>query len=524
MTKNLFINILFILFYYVLLNVSAQIIQPQGRLVPGCVLIQSKIYCYGGLTKYIVDDYGPNYLGPINDHITLDLNTLGNLSQFNQSKIQWNSVSNTYNGVALTNMGNSATVRLTDNTYLLYGGAASTYGFDPNLTYPFLHYNPQSDTWNSLPLQPNNTYSTRTQLVNLGDDTIWVWGGGLNSTGYNYTYDYGIFDYKTSSWPNMYINTGAIRMDHTVTLSSNGVIYIMGGYYKENSTAPFYLSEFSLIPTYDTKTLLWKNLIGTGQIPSNRGHHSTVPSPDGNSFYIYGGAQMITTGLQVSDDVFYIYDCYSNSFKSVDLSKNPLSHNDNNNRYGHFAALYNSTYLVLSFGFNDASTAAESLSILNVANPTKPVWATSISGTPYPYYDDGPDLKMLVPAIVVPVVVVLLAAGLGIFFYIRYRKRERENAFVLEQEDPRKRDSNPLDFNDEETEAATTEVNTNSVGGRSVDVTKPFMMENENHRPTNTLCSNDSHITDSTILHDQSNIRRKETADTEPIKPFEYGA
>ncbi|CAO3610555.1 unnamed protein product [Cunninghamella blakesleeana] len=523
MIKKSFINILFILLYHISLNVSAQSTQPQGRLSPGCALVQTKLYCYGGLTKYAVNEYGPYYSMPLNDHITLDLNTLGNLSQFNQSKIQWNAVSNTYNGVALTNMGSSAAVSLTDNTYILYGGAASTLGGDPNLTYPFLHYSPQSDSWNTFPLQPNNTYSSRTQLVNVGGDAIWIWGGGLNSTGYEYTYDYGVFNYKSSSWSNMEINSGAIRMDHTVTLSSNGLIYIIGGYFKSNATAVFYISDFSRIYTYNTTALDWGNIVAAGQIPSNRGLHSTVPSADRKSFYIYGGAQMLSTGLNVANDVFYIYDCYGNSFKSVELPKNPLSNNNNNGRFGHFADLYNSTYLVLSFGFNDASTPAESLSILNIADPTKPVWATNIPGTPGNNDDagSGTNSKILIPAIVVPVVVVLLGAAIGIFFFIRHRKRERQNAFVLEQEDPRKRDANPLDFTEGTTETATTEANSNSLGRRSVDITKPFMMEYKNQHPANTVGSN-SHLTTSTLLQ-QSNIKKMELAEKEPIKPFESG-
>ncbi|CAO3610571.1 unnamed protein product [Cunninghamella blakesleeana] len=427
------------------------------------------------------------------------------------------------------NMGCSAAVSLSDNTYILYGGAATLFSNDPNLTYPFLHYNPQSDSWDTLPLLPNNTYSTRTQLVNLGDDLLWVWGGSLNSTGYAYTYDYGIFNYKTSSWINMQINTGHIRMDHTATLSSNGLIYIMGGFYKSNETEPFYLTDFSKISTYNTKTLAWGNIVAAGQIPTSRGLHSTVPSHDGNSFYIYGGAQILSTGLDVANDVFYIYNCYSNSFKPVSLPKNPLSNNDNNNRFGHFATLYNSTYLVLLFGYNDASTPAESLSILNITDPTNPAWVIGILGILEDYEGNGggTDPKILISAIVVPIVIVLLAVGIGTFLYSRQRKRERQNAFVLEREDPRKRNANPLDFRDKTTENATTEANTNSLCGRSVDTTKPFMMEHKNHHPTNTVdnySNSNRHFTISTPLQQYSNIERNEFTDGVPIKPFAHDA
>lgn len=76
----------------------------------------------------------------------------------------------------------------------------------------------------------------------------------------------------------MEINSGAIRVDHTVTLSSNGLIYILGGYFKANETALIYISEFSRIYTYDTRSLAWGNIVANGQIPSNRGLHTTTPS------------------------------------------------------------------------------------------------------------------------------------------------------------------------------------------------------------------------------------------------------
>ncbi|CAO3640785.1 unnamed protein product [Cunninghamella echinulata] len=133
--------------------------------VNGCTLIQSKIYCYGGFTEHNLSINGPYFTAPLNEHIVLDLLSLGtDLSQLNQSAIRWQLVSNKYNGNNLTSLGQSSTIKLNDDSYIMYGGAATsgaaTSGLNnPNLIYPFLHYNPQNNIWNQLPLMPNNTYS-----------------------------------------------------------------------------------------------------------------------------------------------------------------------------------------------------------------------------------------------------------------------------------------------------------------------------------------------------------------------------
>ncbi|CAO3640379.1 unnamed protein product [Cunninghamella echinulata] len=499
--------------------------------MPGCALLQTKIYCYGGFTKYQINDYGPYYSNALNDHLTLHLQPLGNLSHFNEFLIQWKPVSNTYNGVALPNIGNSATATLSDNSYILYGGSENTFGNCPNLTYPFLHYDPKTDTFKTFPMLANNTYASRLQLVNTGNDAIWIWGGGLNSTGWQYTFDYGIFNYKTSSWSNMNINVGSIRIDHTATLAGNGLIYILGGYFKANETETIYLSEFSRMYTYDTLNSKWGNFNGNGQIPTNRGLHTTTASADGKSLLIYGGSQVLVSGLTVATDVFFIYDIASNAFSEVRLPKDELSSSNNNARFGHFATLYNSTYLILSFGYRDTNSPAESLSILNIADPKNPVWATALSAPDTPTDGSGgTDSKILIPAIVVPVVVVLLGAAVGLFFFIRHRRKQKENAFILEQQDPRNKESNPLDFMDTSTEKTPTEVHTNSVGRRSVEVTKPFMMEYDNQ--TATVHDSHSQVTDTSYQKPQAPqapqapqhwATKVELPNTQPVKPFDAG-
>ncbi|KAI9307786.1 hypothetical protein BJ944DRAFT_261349 [Cunninghamella echinulata] len=410
----------------------------------------------------------------------------------------------------------------------MYGGSTITDGNSPNLTFPFLHYNPEINAWKTFPLLPSNTYSSRTKIVNLGNDSIWIWGGRLYSSKNLYSADFGIFNYKSESWANVFPDTGAIKADHTATLGSNGLIYIIGGYYKANATADSSLSQFSRMFSFDTRSLSWGSIDAKGRVPSDRGLHTTTATADGKYFLIYGGAVIITSGLLVSEDVYYVYDISNNFFTEVPLPKNELSNNRNNARYGHFATLYNSTYLILSFGYNDATVPAESLSILNIVDPTKPVWATALSEPDTPKDNggggNGPDSKILIPAIVVPVVVVLLGAAIGLFFFIRHRKQQRKKAFVLEQEDPRKKNTNPLDFTDPSTEIATTVANSNSLGKQSIEITKPFMMEEYDYQTT-TFKSNNSHVSNTSYQqqHQQNWSTGIDHTNIDSTKPFDAG-
>ncbi|KAI9302147.1 hypothetical protein BJ944DRAFT_251742 [Cunninghamella echinulata] len=471
--------LLFIYFCNIIINTNGQAGQLSGRLSPGCVLIQSKIYCFGGFTLFNLGELGPYFTGSVNEHISLDLQPLGDLLQYNQSNIQWKPVSNIYKGLSLTNLGDVATVGLTDNTYIMYGGSGTTEYENLNISHPFLHYSPQNDLWSELPLMPNNTYSSRMELVNLGDDSICVWGGTLNSSGNAYTYDYGIFNYRTKSWINMHINTGEIRVEHTATLASDGLIYIIGGYFKANETALIYLAQFNNIFTFDTKNSKWGTITASGNLPTSRGLHTTTATADGKSLLIYGGAQLLVAGATIASDIYYVFDCAARTFTHVRLPNSPSS--TNNARFGHSATLYNSTSLLLLFGFYDAGSSAESLSILNVADPKNPVWATplvSSNVTTKFNGSDGPSSNVLIPAIVVPVVVVLLGAAIGLFLFIRHRKRKQKNAFVLEQQDPRKSTDQPEYsklFSDE-----STNVNTNSTGRGSIEYIKPSMEESTN--------------------------------------------
>lgn len=80
---------------------------------------------------------------------------------------------------------------------------------------------------------------------------------------------------------------------------------------------------------------------------------------------------------------------------------------------------------------------------------------------------------------------------------------------------------------DASTEKTPTEVNTNSVGRRSVELTKPFMMEYDNQ--TATVHDNHSQVTDTSYQKPQAPLppqhlaTKVELSNAQPVKPFDAG-
>ncbi|CAO3619635.1 unnamed protein product [Cunninghamella blakesleeana] len=410
--------------------------QVKGRVLPGCVLIVNKVYCFGGFTGGALNN-GVVYQNSLNDHISLDLTALGSFSEIDQSRIQWTNRSNTLNGIPLGALAQLGTAVLSDGSYVIYGGRNST-----DNTQPLAIYHPQSDQWEGVTLPNNDTYYIRTQIVNLGNDRIWIWGGDVPVSLPNLTVDmFYIYDYKSKLFPTVQTLTTNISSDHTATLVNN-IIYIIGGatlnaQVKGRTTIPF-----DIFQTYNTLDGTWGSISTNGSKPVGRAFHTTVATADNKHLIIYGGSQPFNGKFQICNDVYYIYDIENNNLQGVDISNPPgLS---GPQRFGHFATLYNSTYLLLFFGYNDLNTPIKNnLHVLNVENISQPKWITFASndGNSTQQNDGGNkgvDIKTIVPAVVVPVVLVLSAAAVAFFFFIRHRKRKQKKQFILEQEDPRK--------------------------------------------------------------------------------------
>ncbi|KAI9300654.1 hypothetical protein BJ944DRAFT_291533 [Cunninghamella echinulata] len=344
-----------------------------------------------------------------------------------------------------------------DNSYILNGGGGA---------YPFLNYNPQTYTWRTLPVDPSANTTVRNTIVNMGNDIFWIWGGE-NYPDYrpyipNIAY---VYDYKSSKWINRIAEYEVPwRIEHTATLGLDGGIYVLGGAIRYFDTN-FNYSNFNDVMRFDTKSSQWSYFTTTGHSASPRVSHTATQLPNRNQLLVYGGINSDPYVLRANNgqhfpamDYCIIFDYSNNTFQNIEF---PTPPNSVNNRYGHFAELYNETYLVMGFGFIDEKTAATSLSVLNISNPFSPQWVRTFPALPNntntnnnnnntnstmgPNNDNtSPNNGLsggIIAAIVVPIVVLILLIASGIFIYF-YKKRGKmiklpKDQFVLDESDPR---------------------------------------------------------------------------------------
>ncbi|CAO3619647.1 unnamed protein product [Cunninghamella blakesleeana] len=381
-----------------------------GRVLPGCALTDNKIYCFGGFAGSSTNN-GVNYINKLNDHIELDLSAIGNFSSIDKSKIRWVNKSNNINGTPLGKVGQSATAVVSDGSYLAFGGRPSA-----NNTYPFAVYHPQSDQWTSISLL-NNSFTINTNIVNLGNDQIWIWGGeipGIISSTENMLY---IYDYKLNTWPTVQVFTGNVSHDHTATLVNN-IVYIIGGFSSAGNNP---IIEMSIFKTYNTIDGTWGSITTTGSKPFDRAYHTTVATNDNKYLIIYGGGRPLKSGFESVNDVYYVYNIEKQSLQGVDLL--PAPGLTTSRRFGHYATIYNTNYLLLVFGYIDKDTQAnENINVLNIQNVYEPTWSpfatiTDDSTQIINSENKGVGANIIVPAVVVPVVVVLLVIYIYIYIY-----------------------------------------------------------------------------------------------------------
>ncbi|CAO3619616.1 unnamed protein product [Cunninghamella blakesleeana] len=409
----------------------------SGRVFPGCALTNNKIYCFGEFTGVSASN-GIEYETALNDHIELDLSAIGNFSSVDKSKLQWVNKSNEVDGIPLGKVGQMGTAIVSDGSYLTFGGRNTD-----NNTHPFAVYHPESNQWKGITF-PNDTFYIRTQIVNIGNDQIWIWGGSMSGSVTSSTkYYLYIYDYKSNTWPTKELFSGNVKRDHASTLANN-IIYITGGA-NVNATSSTIIN-FSIFRTYNTTDATWGSINTTGAKPTNRSLHTTVATDDNKYLIIYGGSRPLNTGYEQFDDVYYVYDIEKNYLQGVNITEPPGS--TNTQRFGHYAAIYKSNYLLLVFGYSDINTpCTENFNILNIQNIYQPTWSSFATNTnitndpiqpPSGPNHRGVDIIAVVPSAVVSVVVVLLTGAIIFVYLRRHRKRKQERQFALEQEDPRK--------------------------------------------------------------------------------------
>ncbi|CAO3636953.1 unnamed protein product [Cunninghamella blakesleeana] len=463
-----------------------------------CTLIKSTVYCFAGFTQFNTNIftnnnynnkfYGEHYNNPINENVAIDLSQFNNFTTFDVNKIVWEKKSSNLGNSPLEGVGYATSTSINeDSSFLVYGG--QTNDAMTSLSHPFLNYNPQTNTWKSLPLPSRDNYNNGATMINLGNDSVLILGGTINNSQANVSDILSIFDYKKNIWINQIMSNGTVRTGHTATLTADGYIYIFGGIYKSENDTNFWYIPFEQSRKYDTKSLQIQRFNATGDIPSKRLSHTVTPCVDPNLLIVYGGVHIDANDVRTIPDTYYIYNIINNSFQYVPLTS-PTYNGNTVARFGHFATTYSSRFLVLLFGFMDANKPADSISVLDIKNPFSPKWISNSAPSINNYNNNSSLPSEKIIPIAVCVCVAVVATIFGLFFYIR-RKRKQKKAFVLEQQDPRKH--NPTD--------TTVQENSSNYGNM---IAKPYEAEE-----SVTMVNNDIKM--------QSPNDKKE----KPVKPFE---
>ncbi|CAO3634022.1 unnamed protein product [Cunninghamella echinulata] len=404
--------------------------------VARCALISNNIYCYGGIPI-------KGYQSLNVQHIRLDLTQLQAMPTLNDSYIKWRMVTDVINSThaPVPPRGYQASaVAISDDSYVMYGGAISA---------PFLNYNPQLYAWRTLQVDPNVNITFRNTIVNMGDDMFWLWGGENFPNFSNYLQNVAnIYDYKAEKWVNQIVeNNAPMRVEHTATLGLDGGIYILGGAtrYPDGN---FSYSDFNDVIRFDTKTLKWSYFTAGGHPATSRVSHTATQLPNRNQLIVYGGINSDPAYLDSHDNKDYciIFDYSSRSFQNINLANPP---NSINNLYGHFAEIYNETYLVIAFGFSDEEDPGSSLRVLNVSDLHQPSWVISFSDPSNANATDtGNGFRDEYIAIIV-ISLLLIAIAIFIYFYKSRGNKYKfpKDPFVIDDSDPRL-NSKDTEFND----------------------------------------------------------------------------
>ncbi|CAO3648497.1 unnamed protein product [Cunninghamella blakesleeana] len=430
---------------YLFCNLLIILIQGESKIIsrkyPACTLVHHTIYCFGGTKVIETSSIGNPFL---NDHIALDLTQFQKgFTQFNRSNIQWKTLSNKINYkngtkellfefyalstplLSLSSSGNN------NGGYLLY--SKGNLGLNEEQDHPLIKYDIHLNKWFPIPLPSGYNYSTsQDSLINLGNDTFWIWEGETPKKDGQYVIN--IFNYLTNTWAT---------------------------YYTKN----FASDKSGIIPAFDTLSSEWVDIKYTGDKITYKSYHTVTEYPDKDLLIVFGGL------FSSNDKIYLLFDIKTNVTKYVTIpllvdENNISSYENTNERYGHYATLYDSNYLVLIFGFKVENVAADHVSILNVANPFAPFWVTeNMMSIDHNNNNTDPLIKhgsidweeknnsherlsktAFVVVVTVPLLITIILFIVGIIL-IRQRINEQRKIKTLEKEDPRLQYKEKLELN-----------------------------------------------------------------------------
>ncbi|KAI8137215.1 hypothetical protein BJV82DRAFT_636161 [Fennellomyces sp. T-0311] len=432
----------------------AQADSVTARCAAGCEYLPPKIYCYGG--REFFSNNGSYGFG---------LNT----SLFNSLDLS--------QGSSLTDIQNHWTPidQVTPGTNTLFAMAAV-----PEYNALFMDGGGGVDSLENYRSQFNNTiYDVETgawstdipmrdltvifHTATLGpNSTVYVWGGramqaNISQDPTSYPLDMYLFNFGTSSWSTTIgvQSLAETRVEHKAVLGGDGVsIYYIGGLYP---TTPIYanltdyyhnLAPMDRVLIFNTNTSQWQTRNTSGETPTTRRGHTLNLKPSTGELILFGGYNPLNTTL-IRQDYFHLLDTTNMVWYTRSLSVGEGVTHNVSGIFDHCAVIVEH-YMYIIFGVVAGQATSdiraldiESWSWLASVPAIQPVEPTEPSDG-----SSGSSVGTIVGAVVGSVGGVAIVGGIIAFFYIRKRRRAKEQAVTKAAENDTEPSSNIKDDHD----------------------------------------------------------------------------
>ncbi|ORZ26028.1 hypothetical protein BCR42DRAFT_401435 [Absidia repens] len=389
----------------------SQVLAIPPRVLQGCTTLGSNVYCVGGYRSGL----GGRFVNATNEIYTFNMALVYTYSS-RPSSISWSLV-NTSSSV-IEPRASMAIASLNKTHYMISGGESD----DNSLKNSTIIFDSSTDTSTVLSSPPSSTYDGT--LVATNSNTVWGYGGKLqNSTdpASNSTFR---LDLSTlpGTWTTQIKSAYAPssnRYGHAAVVRKT-MIYYFGGFMAPksiNSTSqPISLKS---IDFYNTVTDQWGVISAAGATPNTRKHH-TATLIGTSSVLIYGGTGFDQPQSLPTLDIAYTFDLDDQIYRKIDLN----SVDGAGPRSGHSAVLFDDNVFIL-FGYDSSGNIKNDVHILDVSDPTDPVWAGSRTAFgDSPTINDGSNrIKIIIGTVVGGVVLILIIACAII--YSRMKRNQR---------------------------------------------------------------------------------------------------
>ncbi|EXX67933.1 hypothetical protein RirG_109740 [Rhizophagus irregularis DAOM 197198w] len=288
------------------MSLKSQFLTPSVRTLHSSILVDKKLYIFGGFKDRLNDMIESTYnLNPNDRFFYLDVS-----KPFDTSTLPWTAIP-----------ANEKNLPLKFFSSVFSGGVAASYGgtnndtiyfinneFDKTLP-PVLSFNTKDNSWNSYSQQiiSGERPISKNQIRPITDYSgkIYLLAGLSFTTLQGVTRDEGgmfIFDTINSNCVLKDVIDGMSRVEYSATLLPNGTIVYMGGRDPRDSPGKSVADGFRVVHLYNTNDNTWKSQNTFGDsIPNGDNGISSVLGLDGFRIIVFGGDNTDNKMLYVLD-------------------------------------------------------------------------------------------------------------------------------------------------------------------------------------------------------------------------------